>query len=988
MTEVFLKVLNMSISAAWLVLAVLAARLCLKKAPKWIHVLLWGIVAVRLLCPFSIESALSLIPSTETVSPDIMMDPTPQITTGIPALNAAVNPIISESFAPAPMASANPLQIWIPITAAVWIAGMAIMALYTAVSYLRLRYKVRTATRMYRNVFQSAHIPSPFVLGLFRPRIYLPFDMNEADMAHVIAHEQTHIRRFDHWWKPLGFLLLTLHWFNPLMWVAYILLCRDIELACDEKVIRELGRDQRADYSQALLSCSVDRRMIAACPLAFGEVGVKERVKNVLRYKKPAFWVILLAVILCGVVAVCFLTDPKPSREFAMEGNNVADLDPWEIVDTIADIEGLEEGSLVYINTGNFGLHLTGDFQWDNSQAIRFFYFKDQQEHSAQLRIFPEENRFFVTEADTVPMDEEIFLFIHHLQALKYLPQEAIQDMCPDADGYIITQRAGGSPDDYDRVITYTMDGTQPIDGWLIHLELQPLHDSGSGKTGTGEEVIHLFYRDSAAVVDYGLQEWFWFGDPEVADFPQNLEARNPAFPGVTFRCNGYEMKAEDDMGETVLFSGMPIWNACFTDVTGDGLPDVCATVSFGSGMVDTHVVVYDYANGQEYTLWDRGIFDYWLRVEDGKLLCDQKPYMDTSVLASGEPILVEAGGGAGKRLTIDSAELKSMVVKIEDRTQTEQLPTDEAVEVFWEDAEFSYSFPSIRSHLVMVTYYDGRTTDIKTALETGWATIRDLDRFGIRYYAEPKVISMEPTRTNLRGLVAGYLFTPINGATYRYTLTEADPKNVTAHHLLDEFSEETAVEGIAWQVYSLKEYPDMTKLLLISGTNSVWLCDYAPARQAEAGALEAVKEAGYVVEEDCCMTSGQEAWQDFYKATRNGTPASITVAHYYTLDPDRTAPSTYEAYSQDYPSLYITELSYDGEIFVLRTESDVRVYEYLMKYTVSGTPTVSSTEHKNISHYVLTHDNTHTWDQLWCSLTSSAVGTVIDHYTICTEEN
>ena len=315
MTEIFLKILNMSISACWLILAVLVLRILLKKAPKWTFVLLWGIVAVRLLCPFSIESAMSLIPSAETISPEIMMDPEPTIHTGISTINSAVNPVISEAFAPTPGASINPLQIWIPVLAGIWAAGIVILFGYTAVSYWLLRRKVATAVLLKDNIFQSENVSSPFVLGIVRPKIYLPFQMDEQDLGHVIAHEQAHIRRRDHWWKPFGFLLLTIYWFNPLMWLAYVLLCRDIELACDEKVIKELGNEQRADYSQALLSCSVNRRMIAACPLSFGEVGVKERVKSVLNYKKPAFWIIVAAIIICAVVAVCFLTDPAKQRE-------------------------------------------------------------------------------------------------------------------------------------------------------------------------------------------------------------------------------------------------------------------------------------------------------------------------------------------------------------------------------------------------------------------------------------------------------------------------------------------------------------------------------------------------------------------------------------------------------------------------------------------------------------------------------------------------
>ncbi len=314
MSAVFLKIVNMSISASWLILAVLFLRLILKRAPKWITVLLWGFVAIRLLCPFSIESMFSLIPSAQIISPEIMLDPTPQIHTGIHSLNNAINPIIA-TFAPDQVASMNPLQFWIPFAAIMWITGIGAMLIYTAVSYLLLRCKVATAVLLENQIYQSEYVDSPFVLGLIKPKIYLPFQMDNQNLTHVIAHEQAHIRRKDHWWKPLGFILLALHWFNPLMWLGYILLCRDIELACDEKVIKEMDNDAKADYTQALVACSVNRRRIAACPLAFGEVGVKKRVTSVLHYKKPAFWIILAAIVICIVVAVCFLTDPATEQK-------------------------------------------------------------------------------------------------------------------------------------------------------------------------------------------------------------------------------------------------------------------------------------------------------------------------------------------------------------------------------------------------------------------------------------------------------------------------------------------------------------------------------------------------------------------------------------------------------------------------------------------------------------------------------------------------
>jgi len=310
MSEFFLKIVNMSISASWIVLAVVLLRFLLKKAPRWITVLLWGIVAIRLICPFSIESALSLIPSAETIRPEIMMDQTPEIDTGVPILNETINPVIRDSFASNPDRSANPLQIWIPILSLVWILGIVLLLTHTIISYWRIRRKVRTAVLLRENIYQSESVVSPFVLGIIKPKIYLPFPISAQDMEHVIAHEKSHIKRKDPLWKPFGFFLLTIHWFNPFLWLGYTLLCRDIELACDEKVVKGLNHEQKADYSQALLTCSVNRRMIAACPLAFGEVGVKDRVKSVLNYKKPAFWIIMVAILSCVVAAVCFLTDP------------------------------------------------------------------------------------------------------------------------------------------------------------------------------------------------------------------------------------------------------------------------------------------------------------------------------------------------------------------------------------------------------------------------------------------------------------------------------------------------------------------------------------------------------------------------------------------------------------------------------------------------------------------------------------------------------
>ena len=318
MAAVFLKLLNLSISASWLVLAVLVLRLVSKRSPKWMNVLLWGIVALRLVLPFSIESALSLIPSAETVSPAaVQFDPAPTITSGVSVIDNAVNPSLSEHFAAVPTASVNPLYVWTEIAGWVWLIGLGAMLLYALVSYLRLRRRVSVSLPVQDHIYLCDAISSPFILGVVKPHIYLPSGLDEVQRQNVLAHEQAHLARRDHWWKPLGFALLAVYWFNPVLWLAYTLLCRDIELACDERVIRTMDESAVKTYSTVLLACSMPRKAVITCPLAFGEVGVKERVRNALHYKKPAFWIVAASAVVCIVVAVCFLTNPPTDTDAA-----------------------------------------------------------------------------------------------------------------------------------------------------------------------------------------------------------------------------------------------------------------------------------------------------------------------------------------------------------------------------------------------------------------------------------------------------------------------------------------------------------------------------------------------------------------------------------------------------------------------------------------------------------------------------------------------
>lgn len=558
MNELFLKIINMSISASWLILDVLILRLVLKKAPKWVNVLLWGIVAVRLICPFSFESALSLIPSAETFPEKIISGPSFDIQTGISPVDNRINDYLGDRYFEGVTVHANNGNNIMTILTIVWIIGILLLVAYTIISYRRLHREIDTAVRYKDNIFQSENVKSPFVLGIIKPRIYLPFNMNGQDLEHVVAHEQAHIHRKDHWWKPLGFLLLTIHWFNPLMWLAYVLLCRDIELACDEKVIKELGNEQRADYMQALVACSVNRRMIAACPLAFGEVGVKERVKSVMNYKKPAFWVIIIAVIICVGVAVCFLTNPKQDR-YTLR---------------IVVPAGSQE---------------------------EFVY---TEEEVSTVR-----NSIKIWSGDGLG-DTEVLLFPVNKTA---------------ETGYTATYLTHGMSVEFDA----------EKDTWFkIGVNMQ---------NPTNEDIIVYVEVENVEVriVDEinSVIEWFdYLETPDEMKWDGSLEISLTEFPDVTFRWTYGEMLAVKGSKSTSLYTGMPIWNAYFCDLTGDGLPELCSSISWGSGMIDNRVIIYDYANGVSYELSDRGYFDFTLRQDhqDGRLYVDKTKYHTDELVETG----------------------------------------------------------------------------------------------------------------------------------------------------------------------------------------------------------------------------------------------------------------------------------------------------------------------------------------------------------------
>lgn len=308
MPQLFISVINGSLAAGWVVLGVLVLRLLLRKAPKWVLCCLWAIVALRLIVPVSFQSSFSLLPSTQTIPTNIVTTQTPAIESGFPTLDSAVNPLFTLT------PKTGLLETLLSYAGQIWLAGVVGMLMLFLISWLRLKYRVRISLRLRNNVYICDGIDAPFVFGLFPSRIYLPSFLDEEQMSYVLAHEQAHIRRKDHWWKPLGFLLLSIHWFNPLLWLSYILLCRDIEQACDSKVIASMGTAQRQGYSETLLACSQHRHLISACPIAFGEVGVKARIRSILNYRKPAFWILAASCLAITVAVGCLLTDPVACR--------------------------------------------------------------------------------------------------------------------------------------------------------------------------------------------------------------------------------------------------------------------------------------------------------------------------------------------------------------------------------------------------------------------------------------------------------------------------------------------------------------------------------------------------------------------------------------------------------------------------------------------------------------------------------------------------
>ena len=510
--ELLPGILNMSLTGSLVILAVLAARLLLRRAPKVFSYVLWAAVLFRLLCPVSFTSDFSVFSLSGTTTQSGPVEyfqyngktekPMLEFDAGDPAPAAgterdpaAADPEDSEPRTP---------NVYLPAALAIWLCGVAAMLTYSVISCFRLRRRLVGAVCLRDNIYLADGISSPFVMGLFRPKIYLPSALSGREREYILLHEQHHLRRCDHAVKLLSFAALCVHWFNPLVWLAFVLSGRDMEMSCDEAVIKKLGGGIRAEYSASLLSLATGRRIVSGTPLAFGEGDTGGRIRNVLRYKKPACWVTAAAVTACIAVALCLVANPTASRTFPMEGTQLSDLDPQYILAHIAAVETLDDTAALNVSADDSDLRLTGDFDFVGSETIRFFYTEKQQTYSARLRLSAEKGACFVANRTGWPTQERFFKLQHYLEALQYLPQERARQLSPDADRYLVVLRDDGAPEEYDRVITYSPDGAGDLDGWFIHLELQPLHEQDGAYHGTEDEVIHLFYGRAAHTIPGG----------------------------------------------------------------------------------------------------------------------------------------------------------------------------------------------------------------------------------------------------------------------------------------------------------------------------------------------------------------------------------------------------------------------------------------------------------------------------------------------------
>lgn len=598
MEALFLKIINMSITGSYVILAVLFIRLLLKRTPKKYSYLLWSVVLFRLICPVSFSSAFSIFQAKpfdmttaqrsggaalSFVPADIGYMETPRVTVGIPTMNS----IISESLpAATPYASVNPLQIWILLGTILWCAGVAALLVYSIVTYIQLKYHVATAVRLESNVFECDKNRSPFILGVVSPKIYIPFGLGEQELAYILQHERYHLKRKDYLIKLLSFCVLAVHWFNPLVWFAFALMAKDMEMSCDERVLSETDTNIVYEYSTSLLSFAANRRFPAASPLTFGETGIRERVKNVLRFRKPKKWVPALAAVLSiAAIAVCAANPAKnaaPKEVDELYGNYVFEKQVYmNPLSSFIAFDGYKE---YYTFTQN-SLILTDETGYQQKNTVTYERAEmDEQEFKnsfimdsigvPDIAAYKERYQYTLISASAsavyriYQLDDEIWLARIHKDTANTQKSEYIWNI------YKITKFGGEIP------MKATISGTQ--DGVEDFLSLQQDFKSGYDMD-TCYNITPDYMKESS---DYLIFKY----DTSSASF---LLYEGKVYP----------------LGE--WFGGSGVTSIALADLNGDQKSELYFTYSWGSGLHRSHAAYFDPASKQVV------VFDYTHLNED-----------------------------------------------------------------------------------------------------------------------------------------------------------------------------------------------------------------------------------------------------------------------------------------------------------------------------------------------------------------------------------
>ncbi|MFZ7102384.1 MAG: M56 family metallopeptidase [Peptococcaceae bacterium] len=716
--KLFLTILNMSLTGAFVIAALCLARLPLKKAPKIISYGLWAVAGFRLLFPVSIEGGFSLIPfKAQTIPPDIAMQPIPRIDSGIPLVNNAVSSILP---AAAPSASVNPLQIWTTIGVFVWLIGVAVMAVYGVMSFVILKRKMIEAAHIEANIFAAENIKSPFVLGVFKPRIYLPVGLSEKEKSYILLHEQTHIRRHDHIVKFVAYFILCLHWFNPLVWIAFLLMGVDMEMSCDECVLKEMGVGTKKDYSLSLLSLATDRRIIGGSPLAFGEGGIKARIKNVLNFKKTSRVIIIAAVVFVVMLSIGFVANRVsdainmddwdeysfPDENFEqvffkcndtpynpeytvvsaqlMNNQNIQGLtcgtyftlvkqdgNTWKIVPFV-DGTGFDDIAYLLENGASINYDIRPEMLTVKLNEGLYRIITDVYHHKTEGEA-PQKHTVWAdfvidknapkqeTSEFTIPSEAPIKTYslenptkrqkVEHLSSVSLYSDGTAWLVTPPISSYILPNCTYAFTDGelliYASIETEESEKAFGVKNGEVSVRFTVADDN---TLVFQSATVPLFADERARYVSapnissYEPRKWFDYYFAGQMPWGRSLELELPEYPDTTFRWTPEKVTAIDADGEKELFPGMPVWNVYLADLTGDGLPEFCATVSLGSGIIDERIIVCDYALGNIYDLNDRMYYDYALYLDSGRLMVKQTKYPDpqSDTLATGELAIVD----------------------------------------------------------------------------------------------------------------------------------------------------------------------------------------------------------------------------------------------------------------------------------------------------------------------------------------------------------